>query len=141
MRIPLTFRLVFHSLRAVARASLLFFCAWLIFIPANENEIAALGAQPGTSYPLGLRPMRAAKVIVAVAPPYAYAMVARIMGPPTPAIGVQFMMTQMAAGRILPGSVQTETAQTQPEQPTIIQTITPLGSDRDIAGPRFIKVD
>ncbi len=85
--------------------------------------------------------MRAAKVIVAVAPPYTYTMVARIMGPQTPAIAIQFMMTQMAAGRILPRSLQAETVQAEPEQPTIVQTTTRSDSDRDIAGPRFIKVD
>lgn len=111
MRIPLTFRLIFQSFRAVAQASLLLFCAWLVFIPANKKEVAALGGQAGTSYPVGLRSMRAAKVIVAVAPPYTYKVVARIMEPQIPAIAVQLMMTQMAAGRRpIPEPRQTQTA-------------------------------
>jgi hypothetical protein len=141
LRIPLTFRLVFHGFRAALRAGLLLFCAWLIFIPATEHENTELGAQPGTAYPLGLRPMRAAKVIVAVAPPYIYTLAARIIEPPVPAFAVEIMLNQMAAGRVLPASMQTGTARTVPAQPTIVQTDTGIVSDRAIAGPRFIKVD
>jgi hypothetical protein len=141
LRIPLTFRLVFYSFRAIVSASLILFCAWLVFVPANAKELAALGAQPETSYPPGLRPMRAAKAIVAVAPSYTYTLAARVIGPQTPAIAIQFMMTQMAAGRVFPRSFEGETAQSEPEQPTIVQTNTRKSSDRDIAGPRFIKVD
>ncbi|MFT7106322.1 MAG: hypothetical protein ACJAVT_000841 [Yoonia sp.] len=46
------------------------------------------------------------------------------------------MMKQMAAGRLLPRTVQTN-----PAQPTIVQTNSDITSDRDIEGPRFIKVD
>jgi hypothetical protein len=70
LHIPPTFRLIFHSIRAIVRAGLLLLSAWLLLIPANPSEISALGAQPGTSFPEGLRPMPAAKAIVAVAPPY-----------------------------------------------------------------------
>jgi hypothetical protein len=70
LQIPFTFRLIFHSFRAPVRAGLLLLCAWLLLIPANSSEISALGAQPGTSFPQGLRLMPAAKAIVAVAPHY-----------------------------------------------------------------------
>lgn len=136
MQMPLTFRLVFHSVRAIARAGLVLLCGWLLFIPANSTEISALGALPGVSYPPGLRPMRAAKVIVAVAPPYVYTLAARVMGDATPPIGLAFMMEQMAAGRLA-----SRTVQTRPAAPTLIQTDTGITSDRDIDGPRFIKVD
>ena len=127
---------MFHSFRALVRAGLLMLCAWLLFIPANPSEVEALGARPGTSFPEGLRPMRAAQAIVAVAPPYSYTLIARVIGPSAPPIGVEFMMKQMAAGRMLPRTVQS-----RPAQPTIVQTGTETTSDRDIEGPRFIKVD
>lgn len=80
--------------------------------------------------------MRAAKVIVAVAPPQTYTLIANIIGPAAHPLGVQFMLTQMAAGRFVP-----RPAQTRPAQPTIVKTDTAISSDREIAGPRFIKVD
>lgn len=80
--------------------------------------------------------MRAAKVIVAVAPPYVYTLAARVLGNSAPPIGLAFMMEQMAAGRLVP-----RTPQTRPAAPTLIQTGTGNTSDRDIDGPRFIRVD
>jgi hypothetical protein len=80
--------------------------------------------------------MRAAKAIVAVAPPYTYTLIARVIGPSAPPIGVEFMMEQTAAGRLLPRTVQTN-----PAQPTIVQTNTDIISNRDIVGTLFIKVD
>ncbi|MFT6073105.1 MAG: hypothetical protein ACJAZ1_000009 [Yoonia sp.] len=45
-------------------------------------------------------------------------------------------MEQTAAGRLLPRTVQTN-----PAQPTIVQTNTDIISNRDIVGTLFIKVD
>ncbi|MFT6945248.1 MAG: hypothetical protein ACJAUW_001830 [Yoonia sp.] len=71
-----------------------------------------------------------------VAPPYTYTLIARVIGPSAPPIGVEFMMEQTAAGRLLPRTVQTN-----PAQPTIVQTNTDIISNRDIVGTLFIKVD
>ena len=145
MHIPLTFRLVFHGFRAVARASVLFICAWLLLIPANAAEVDALGAEAGTKFPAGLRPMRTARVIVAVAPPYTYTLISNILGPETPAIAVRFLMNQMAAGRLRPPTAQDDDVTPVTTDPGItnpgIDIGTSTDSGRDIAGPRFIKVD
>jgi len=126
MKMPFTLRLAYHSFRAAVRAGLLFLCAWLILIPASDNEAQALGASPGQQYPLGLRPMRTAQVIVAVAPDPAYGLIALGLGPEFTPWMVKIMMQQMALGRVLP------------ESATVRQG---TQSIRDIDGPRFIQVD
>ena len=126
MQIPLTLRLVFHGVRAGLRALLLFFCAWIIFVPATTAERAALGAAPDEAYPLGLRPMRSAKAIVTFAPDRAYVLVADLMGPEFSPLLIRIALVQMAAGNVLPATMQT-----RPE----------VASDRGLDGPKFIKVD
>lgn len=123
---PFTLRLAYHSFRATFRAGLLLLCAWLILIPATDNEAQALGASEGTQYPLGLRPMRTAQVIVAVAPDPAYALIALGLGPEFTPWMVKIMIQQMALGRVLPASATVENR---------------IQSDRDIDGPRFIQID
>ena len=126
MQLPLTLRVVFYSIRATIRAGLVFFCAWLLLIPANSEEVRTLGAVEGTRYPLGLRPMRTARFIVAWAPQPAYTMVAAILGPEASPLIVKTGMAYIAAGNVLPKSAR----------------VTPsTNSDRDIDGPRFIRVD
>ena len=125
MQIPLTFRLVFHGIRAALRAGILFFVAWLIFIPANDQERTALGASQRDQYPLGLREMRAAKTFIAFAPDRAYVFVATAMGPDISPLLVRIALIQVAAGNVLPQSVGPGTNQ----------------SSRNIEGPRFIQVD
>jgi hypothetical protein len=123
---PLTLRLAYHSFRAVVRAGILFVCAWLVLIPANANEQAALGAEPGTQYPTGLRPMRTARVIVAIAPDQAYTIIAAVAGKGMSPLMVRIAMIQIASGHVMPQSAQTEPSNK---------------SARDIDGPRFIQVD
>ncbi len=123
---PLTLRLAYHSVRAALRAGLLMFAAWLVFIPANANEQDALGASPGETYPYGLRPMRTARVILAVAPERAYKVIAMVAGPDMSPILVRLMLIQMASGNVLP---ETASTNVEPE------------NGRDIKGPRFIQVD
>ena len=126
MQMPFTLRLAYHSFRAFVSAGLMVVCAWLLFIPANTSEQRALGVEPGTQYPQGLRPMRTAQIIITVAPPQAYTVIARIMGPDTSPLLVQIALMQMASGRVLPtGAV----------------TVPRADSARDIDGPRFIQVD
>ena len=126
MQIPLTFRLVYHSMRAVVRAGLLFLCAWLFLIPATAAETDKLGADPGTPFPAGLRQMRAAQVFVTVAPSQAYKVVGSIVAPRVPPYAMRIAMMQMAAGNVLPPSVRAQEKSF---------------SARDIEGPRFIRVD
>ena len=126
MQMPLTLRLAYHSFRAVIRAGLLLLCAWLILIPASETEAQALGASTGEQYPLGLRPMRTAQIVVAVAPDPAYGLIALGLGPEFSPWMVKIIMQQMALGRVLPQGVSVQDR---------------LQSDRDIDGPRFIQID
>lgn len=128
MKIPFTLRLAYHGLRATVRAGLLFLCAWLFLIPATAEDVAALGAKDGTAYPNGLRMMRVAKIVVAVAPPRAYDLIAMGLPQDVSPLMVRIAMTQMAAGYVLPASTR------QSGTPT-------TESSRDIDGPRFIKVD
>lgn len=129
MKLPLTLRLAFHGFRAATQAGFLFICAWLAFIPANINEQNALGAEPGTQFPEGLRPMRAARVIVAVTPESAYQLIATVGGRGLSPLMVQVVLLQIATGRV---QVQ---ATTDPAQTT------DSARDIDINGPRFIQVD
>lgn len=128
MKIPFTLRLAYHGFRATVRAGLLFLCAWIFLIPATAEDVTALGAKEGTTYPVGLRAMRAAKVIVAVAPPRAYDLIAMGLPQGISPLMVRIAMTQMAMGNVLPASTRGN-GLGGPE------------SDRDIEGPRFIKID
>lgn len=126
MQLPLTLRLLYHGVRSFVRAGLLFFIAWVIFIPANAEERAALNAPEAQQYPLGLRPMRSARAIFLVAPDRTYDLMARAMGPEISPLLLRLVISQMAAGNVLPAGVQTD-----PDN----------NSDRDMDGARFIKVD
>ena len=126
MHIPFTLRLAFHGFRSAMRAAMLFFCAWLVFIPANAEEQAALGASADERYPIGLRPMRSARAVVAIAPDRFYVLVAGMMGDSISPLFVRIAMTQLAAGAGKPATMQTDSG---------------IQSDRDIDGPRFIQVD
>lgn len=126
MKLPLTLRIAYHSFRSVIRAALLFFIAWIIFIPASADENVALGVSQDVQYPPGLRTMRMAQVVVTVAPPQLYTLVARASGRDIPPFLIQVAMMQMAAGNVLPA-----TAKVAPK----------IESSREIDGPRFIQVD
>lgn len=128
MKIPFTLRLAYHGFRATLRAGLLFVCAWIFLIPASADDITALGAREGTAYPPGLRMMRAAKVVVAIAPPRVYDMMAVALPQGVSPLMVRIAMTQMASGYVFPAS-------------TRVKPASPRQSDRDMDGPRFIKVD
>lgn len=123
LQMPLTLRILFHGFRATLRAGLLLLVAWLLLIPSNANERQALGADPGTSYPDGLRSMRTAKFITWVAPPRAYELIARFAQSDDSPEEVETMLKNIATGR-------TEGDLTQ--EPF---------SAREIEGPRFIRVD
>ena len=128
MKIPFTLRLAYHSLRATIRAGLIFVCAWIFLIPANANDIEALGARLGSQYPPGLRMMRTARIVVAVAPPQAYDMIAMGVGRGITPLMVRIAFVQMAAGHVMPASTRAGSLPTN-------------DSARDIAGPKFIQVD
>lgn len=128
MKLPFTLRLAYYAFRATIRAGLVMLCIWVFFIPANPNEVAALGARDGTQYPNGLRAMRVARIVVKAAPPPTYQLIALALGPDISPLLVQIAMIQMAAGNVLPASAN------QPE-------IGGIESTRDIDGPRFIQVD
>ena len=123
---PFTLRLMYHSVRAVIRAGILLFLAWIVFVPATADEATALGADPDTQYPAGLRPMRTAQMIVAIAPDPAYDLMARVAGAEMRPWMIKLVMQQMAQGRVLPPSATVN----EPPQ-----------TARDIDGPRFIQVD
>lgn len=110
------------------RAVLLAILAWLVFIPATASEVTALGARDGTQYPTGLRTMRVARVVVAVAPDRTYDMISIVVGRDISPLMIRIAMTQMAAGNVMLASTR--------QQP-----INDIESDRDIPGPRFIQVD
>ena len=128
MKIPFTFRLVYHGLRAAVRAGLIVLCAWLFLLPATAEDVEALGAREGTDYPPGLRMMRVAQLVVAVAPPRAYDLIAMGLRQDISPLMVRIMMTQMAAGHVLPASARGN-GMPAPQ------------SDRNIEGPRFIKIN
>lgn len=128
MKLPFTLRLAYHGFRATVRAGLLLFIAWLIFIPANESEVTALGAKADSEYPAGLRAMRTARVVVAIAPQRWYDLIAAVMGPEVSPVLIQIAMNQMALGQVLPASTRDPTD-------------TEFETSRDIDGPRFIKID
>ena len=120
---PLTLRILFHGFRATLRAGLLLFVAWLLLIPSNAYEREALGADPGTTYPEGLRSMRTAQFITWVAPPRAYELIAQFTRSDDSPQEIETMLKNIAAGRI-EGDLT--------EEPF---------SARSIEGPRFIRVD
>lgn len=128
LKVPFTLRLAYHGFRATLRAGLLFLCAWVLLIPATAAEVTALGTKDGATYPTGLRVMRVAKVVVAVAPPRAYDLIAMGLQQDISPFMVRIAMAQMAAGHVLPASTRDNGAPTS-------------DSRRDIDGPRFIKVD
>jgi hypothetical protein len=72
--------------------------------------------------------MRTAQMVVLVAPPQAYSLVAELLGAGMPAFAVEVVFNQMAAGKVRPPSIQS----TPDPEPF---------SARDIEGPRFIRVD
>lgn len=129
MQMPFTLRLVYHGCVAALRAGLLLLCAWIIFIPANSDEQRALGAVQETAYPAGLRQMRGARVVLAVAPQPAYTLAAAIIGPEVSPLMLQVALVAVASGYA--GPARAAAAQT-PQQDT---------ARRDIDGPRFIQVD
>ena len=102
MQLPLTLRLAYHSFRALIRAALIFFIAWIVFIPASSGEKDALGVPQSTQFPPGLRTMRLAQVVVAIAPPELYAFVARMSGTDVPPFMIEIAMAQLAAGTVIP---------------------------------------
>jgi hypothetical protein len=120
--------LAYYAFRASVRAGLLLAAAWLMFIPANANEVTALSASEGTAYPTGLRTMRVARVITKAAPPQTYTIIAAAMGPDISPWMVEIAMNQMALGNVLPESASRSSPDTN-------------DSSRDIDGPRFIQVD
>ena len=126
MKLPLTLRLAYHGFRSAVRAGLLFLIAWVVFIPANANERAALGVSQATQYPPGLRTMRTARIVVAIAPDRAYTAIASVMGSDVSPLLVRLAMIQMAAGNVLPAA-----SAPAPQ----------VESSRNIDGPRFIEVD
>ncbi len=126
MKIPLTLRLAFHGFRSAVRAAILFFCAWLVFIPATAEEQVALGASAEDRYPVGLRSMRTARAVVAIAPDRFYVLVAGMIGDGISPLFVRVAMTQLATGAGKPATMQTDSGGQ---------------SNRDIEGPRFIQVD
>ena len=128
MKMPFTLRLAYHGVRATVRAGLLFLLAWIFLIPASAAEVTALGAREGNTYPPGLRMMRAAKVVVTVAPDRTYDMMAMVLPQDVAPLMVRIAMTQMANGYVLPAS-------------TRVDPNAPPPSARDIEGPRFITVD
>lgn len=128
MQIPLTFRLIYYGLRAMLRAGLLFFCAWLIFIPATAEEARALGAPADTAFPLGMAQMRTARALLALAPERSYALLAFASGGELHPLMVKLVLTELASGRAVPGRAS-QSALPAPQ------------TDRAITGPRFIKVD
>lgn len=126
MRLPLTLRLAYHGLRSAFRAALLFFCAWIVFVPASADENTALGASAYEKYPVGLRAMRSAKAIVAVAPDRFYTTVAEVMGPEVSPLFVRIAMIQVASG-----GIRTDDRSFSRSSP----------NTRNIDGPKFIQVD
>ncbi len=128
MKLPFTLRLAYHGFRATMRAGLLFLCAWLFLIPATAADNVALGTSEDIRYPPGLRMMRVAQVVVAVAPPRAYDLIAIGLRRDISPLMVRIAFTQMAAGYVLPASPRAN-------------GLPANRSDRDIEGPRFIKVD
>ncbi len=123
---PFTLRLVYHSLRAALRAGPLFLIAWVVLVPATDLERERLSAVSDTAFPAGLRSMRTAQIIVAVAPSKTYELIGEFVAPKVPPYMIRFAMLQMAAGNVIPPSA------TPVEEPF---------SARDIEGPRFIRVD
>lgn len=65
---PLTLRLIFHSLRGAMLALMMALTAWVALTPASAAERAALGARLGEDRPDGLVPMRVARAFVHFAP-------------------------------------------------------------------------
>lgn len=128
MKLPFTLRLTYYIFRASVRAGVLLAAAWLVFIPANANEVTALSAQEGTAYPTGLRTMRVARIITKVAPPQTYTIMAMALGPDISPWMIEIAMNQMALGNVLPDSASRSSPET-------------IESSRDIRGPRFIQVD
>ena len=128
MKIPFTLRLAYYGFRATVRAGLIVLCAWLFLLPATTADNVALGAKEDATYPPGLRMMRVAQFVVAVAPPHAYDLIAVGLRRNISPLMVRIAFTQMAAGNVMPASTR---GNGLPEN----------NSDRDIQGPRFIKVN
>ena len=122
MQLPLTVRLMYHGLRAAIVGGLVLATGWVAFVPATTAERDALGAGIGTSYPDGLRAMRAAQIFVAIAPDPAYDLAARAIGPEMQPWMLRLALSQLAAGNV-------------PDVPEA------ASNTRDIDGPRFIQVD
>ena len=125
MRLPLTLRLAYYTLRIGVLCAFLATAAWIMLVPATSTEQAALNATTDVERPLGLVQMRTARIIMAVAPDRFYDMAAQIMGDDVSPILVRAAIAMTASGALPPGLSQ---GQAQP-------------NSRSIDGPRFVTVD
>ncbi|WP_333713072.1 hypothetical protein, partial [Yoonia sp.] len=100
MRLPLTLRFAYHGVRAAVMGGLILVIGWVAFVPATTTEATRLGSTLGRTYPEGLRQMRAAQVVVAIAPDPVYDLAARVIGPQVSGWMVRLAVSQMAAGNV-----------------------------------------
>lgn len=98
MRLPLTLRLMFYSLRSAMVAASITLLGWVIFVPASAAERAALKSGIGVEWPDGLTEMRIARAMVHFAPDRAARMLSRASkGELSPELA-GMILRQIAAG-------------------------------------------
>lgn len=120
LRLPLTLRVVFHSLRAAWLGLLLMIIAWLWLVPATPVERSALSAPIGVERPAGLTAMRVARAMVHFAPERAAK-----------------MLSDASEGEISPelaGMMLRQVANGDTPQPTQPETTSRMGG-----GAKFIR--
>ena len=126
---PLTLRLIYHSVRSAWVAVLIALTAWVGLAEATSEERAALGAQIGAERPAGLVQMRVARAMVHFAPDRAALMLSNASnGEISPQLAG--MLLDMAKGPVA-GQAAFD-AMARPPEST---------APRQSGGAKFVQVD
>lgn len=127
---PLTLRLIFHSIHGIWAAAMITVVGWVTLVPATPAERAALGAQVGVERPDGLVQMRIARAMIHVAPERAARVLSKATGGDLSPELAAMLLRDIAAG------------------PTARQAnnealgLTPHASERSGAdGAKFVQID
>ena len=128
MRLPLTLRILFHALRSFWAAGVLALFAWVFLASASPQERQGLGAQAGTDRPTGLIPMRAARLLVHIAPDRTARMMSLASGGEVSPEFARAMLQGIATGR---GPDPVITAEAAPQD----------APSRMADGAKFVQVD
>ncbi len=131
---PLTLRLIFHTIRAAWLGVILMLSIWVLLVPASAHERDALGASVGEKRPAGLMVLRIARSMVHFAPDRAARLLSSMSkGEISPELA-GMMLRDIANGPAANKAASDALIANQPQQ-----NADPTGRQDSTA--KFIKVD